>query len=96
VSHLTAYDRTSLEMLLRDAGYSVLVARAHGRPHSRLLPLFLFVIATTRGEDEGAALARRPTRALKFRRYLGLQVLRAARASGVLLLGKRRMRPWQG
>ena len=95
-SHLTAYDSMSIQMLLQAAGYRVLMTKTHGRPHSRLLPLFLFIVAKACGDDDGPHPEFRPVRALKLRRRLGLLVLQTARALGLLLLGKRRLSPWEG
>lgn len=95
-SHLTAYDERSLSSLLRAAGYRVMMIRAHGKPHSRILPLFISAVAEARSEEVAQAVDIRPARGVRFRRTLGQFIVRFARTLGLLLLGRRRLSPWEG
>jgi len=45
VAHLVSYSAHTLRQVLSKAGYEVVALEAHGRPRSRLLPLYLTALA---------------------------------------------------
>jgi len=45
LAHLLAFSPTTLRLVLERAGYQVLTLEAHGRPRSRIIPLYLTALA---------------------------------------------------
>ena len=94
-SHLTAFHAQSLRWTIEAAGFRAVRIKTHGRPHSRLLPLFVTVLAQAAGTGDFAERAGSPVRGLRLRRRLGVSLLRNARGLSRLLLGRRQLRPWE-
>jgi len=94
LGHLVAFSEQTLRGALSAAGFEIVELRRHGRPYSRLLPMFLLVAA--RAVHSAAEPALRSPRPgwMRFRRWLGLTQLRLARLAARLLLGGRRLQPW--
>jgi hypothetical protein len=94
LGHLVAFSEQTLRGTLAAAGFETVELRRHGKPYSRLLPLFLLAVA--RAVPSAADPALRPPRPhwVHLRRWLGLTRLRLARLAARLLLGGRRLQPW--
>jgi 2-polyprenyl-3-methyl-5-hydroxy-6-metoxy-1,4-benzoquinol methylase len=94
LGHLAAYSEQTLRGALSAAGFEIVELHRHGKPYSRLLPLFLLAIA--RPAPSGSQPALRPPRPawVHFRRWLGLTRLRLARLAARLMLGGRGLQPW--
>jgi hypothetical protein len=94
LGHLVAFSEQTLRGALTAAGFETVELHRHGKPYSRLLPLFLLAVA--RAAPSAAGPARLPLRPgwIRFRRWLGLTRLRLARLAARLLLGGRRLQPW--
>jgi SAM-dependent methyltransferase len=60
-AHLSAFSELTLRGALETAGYSLIRIRRHGEPRSRLLPLYLTVLAQPEGQA-GKIWAKKPTR----------------------------------
>jgi len=71
LAHLACYTRHSLRQLLAQAGFKVIAIRTHGIPRSRLLKLYLTVIARPAGSTDVATKIR-PDRFVAFRRRLAM------------------------
>lgn len=56
LAHLACYTPHSLRQMLRRAGFEVLVARRHGWPRSRTLPLYLGILAKPAPGAEATAV----------------------------------------
>lgn len=72
VSHLIAFSATTLRWALSEAGYQVLALEAHGRPRSRLIPLYLTALARVSPERVTERDRRPSSRWVRTRRRLGL------------------------
>jgi 2-polyprenyl-3-methyl-5-hydroxy-6-metoxy-1,4-benzoquinol methylase len=68
VAHLVSFSRHTLTQLLRKAGYRVVRLRAHGLPRSRLIPLYLTLLAQP---DPHTPASIKPDRLVKLQRRLG-------------------------
>ncbi len=77
LAHLTCFTRHSLIQMLQQAGFEVLAIHQHGYPVSKLLPLYLLVLA--RPAKAGSEIKMvKPDRMVKFRRRLGFLYRRFA------------------
>ncbi|UCF60791.1 MAG: class I SAM-dependent methyltransferase, partial [Anaerolineaceae bacterium] len=72
VSHLTAYSSTALRRLLNQAGYQIVALEAHGRPRSRLIPLYLTVLAQVSSDRLSRVRHRTNPRGILARRKIGM------------------------
>ncbi len=70
VAHLVSFSPHTLRQTLSKAGYQVVTFRAHGLPRSRLLPLYLTLLA--RPLPNGASNRVRPERAVRLKRHGGM------------------------
>jgi len=70
VAHLVSFSPHTLRQTLSKAGYQVIAFKVHGLPRSRLLPLYLTVLASPR--PEGAPEALQPERGVSFKRRWGI------------------------
>jgi SAM-dependent methyltransferase len=61
VAHLSAFSEFTLRNALAAAGYSVTRIKRHGEPRSRLIPLYLTVLAKPNGQGAGI-WAEKPAR----------------------------------
>lgn len=96
LSHLTAYVPKTIQQLLESAGYETVVLKTHGHPYSRLLKMFITVIAVP-VLDSRTRESRRPhIRWMKIQRKMGLSILYGARAISSRLLRKGQLEPWVG
>jgi len=50
IAHMTSFSAHTMEQVLHKAGYAVVTLKKHGQPRSKLLPLYLTVLA--RPQDE--------------------------------------------
>lgn len=50
-AHMSAFSAHTLKEALKRSGYSVIAAMQHGKPRSKLLPLYLTVLAHVEGRD---------------------------------------------
>ena len=77
LAHLTCFTRHSLIQMLQQAGFEVLATNQHGYPVSKLLPLYLLVLArpAAGGYETGKI---KPDRLVKFKRDLGFLYRRLA------------------
>jgi SAM-dependent methyltransferase len=75
VAHLASFSQHTLTQVLNKAGYHLLVVSKHGQPRSRLLPLYITLLAQPMTENELAAQADvrpDPVGGVRFKRRLGL------------------------
>ena len=72
ISHLTAFSAATLRRTLNKAGYQVLALKAHGRPRSRLIPLYLTALAKVSPEHVIKQDNRPSAHWVRSRRRLGL------------------------
>jgi len=94
LGHLVAFSDQTLRGALSAAGFEVVELHRHGKPYSRLLPLFLLAVARASPTPAGAPLRRPRPGWIRFRRWLGLTRLRCARFTARRLLGGRQLQPW--
>ena len=73
VAHLVSFSQHTLAQVLHKAGYRLLALRKHGQPRSRLLPLYITVLAQPMSEGELAdRLEVEPESAVRLKRRWGL------------------------
>ena len=70
VAHLVSFSPHSLRQMLRRAGFAPLFLRQHGQPRSKIVPLYLTVLA--KPDRQPTALPPRPERLVRWKRGLGL------------------------
>ncbi len=70
VAHLTSFSAHTLRETLAQAGYQVVALKAHGRPRSALLPLYLTALA--RPAESADARRVRPERGVALKRRAGM------------------------
>jgi 2-polyprenyl-3-methyl-5-hydroxy-6-metoxy-1,4-benzoquinol methylase len=68
VAHLVSFSAHTLTQLVHKAGYRVVKLRSHGLPRSRLIHLYLTLLAQP---DTGAPASIKPDRLVKLQRQLG-------------------------
>ena len=71
LAHLACYTRHSLRQVLTQAGFKVMAMRTHGFPRSRLLKLYLTVIARPEGSDD-VPVKVKPDRFVALKRRLAM------------------------
>lgn len=69
VAHLISFSPHTLNQVLNKAGYRIIQFRAHGQPRSRLIPLYLTVLAQP---DQQLSFVLKPDRLVHAQRSLGL------------------------
>ena len=94
LGHLVAFSEQTLRGALAAAGFEIVELHRHGKPYSRILPLFLLAVARAAPTAAGASLRRPRPGWIRFRRWLGLTRLRCARLAARRLLGGRQLQPW--
>jgi 2-polyprenyl-3-methyl-5-hydroxy-6-metoxy-1,4-benzoquinol methylase len=94
LGHLAVFTPQTLRSALTSAGLKPVELRRHGKPYSRLLPLFLLAIARPIPSGAQARLNSARPAWIRLRRRMGLLLTDAAWAAGRLLLGTRRLKPW--
>lgn len=64
IAHLTSFSQFTLEETLKKAGYSIIVLFKHGRPRSKLIPLYITLLATPskNSQEQNKALRERGIR----------------------------------
>ncbi|MBT3392125.1 MAG: class I SAM-dependent methyltransferase [Chloroflexi bacterium] len=78
IAHMTSFSAHTLRQILTQAGYEVIALKKHGQPRSRLLPLYLTVVASplASGEHPSGMLSRGPgvrgERNVGFKRRVGM------------------------
>jgi SAM-dependent methyltransferase len=72
LAHLTAYSATTMQRILHRAGYQIRALEAHGRPRSRLIPLYLTTLARASSEQVPSVRFRTSRRGILARRKLGM------------------------
>ncbi len=71
VAHLVSFSAHTLQELVGEAGYQVLKLRAHGKPRSTLIPLYLTLLAqAVPSTSKHTSLKMEP--AIRMRRRLGM------------------------
>jgi SAM-dependent methyltransferase len=76
-AHLTAYSATTLRRVLHRAGYQIKALEVHGRPRSRLIPLYLTALAQVSSEQVPVLNYRANRKNILLRRRFGLLWARA-------------------
>ncbi len=95
-SHLTAYSSQTLKNLLSVSGYEAIKTRAHGQPFSRMLRLFITILAKPTATDLAPSISKPSVRLMRIHRKLGLILLTGARGVSSRILRKKQLEPWQG
>jgi SAM-dependent methyltransferase len=73
VAHLASFSSHTLAQVLRKAGYRLLAVRKHGQPRSRILPLYMTLLAQPLPKDETSAFAAvKPESSVRLKRRCGL------------------------
>ncbi len=75
IAHLLAFSSHTLRQVLARAGYDVLTMQTHGRPRSRLIPLYISVLACP-GDNPAKQVV--PERFVAYKRRLGMFYRRIA------------------
>ena len=75
IAHLVSYSRMSLIQTVQQAGYKPVLVISHGEPRSRLLRLYITLLAQPVGKEPPLPPIR-PEKLVKFRRRTGLQFRR--------------------
>jgi SAM-dependent methyltransferase len=70
VAHLVSFSEHTLRQMLGKAGFEVVALEAHGRPRSRLLPLYLTALA--RPVEKPEAFQVQPEGGVRFKRGWGM------------------------
>jgi SAM-dependent methyltransferase len=68
VAHLTSFSAHTLTQVVQKAGFRVVQLRAHGMPRSKLIPLYLSLLAKP---DGSAPYSFKPDRMVRFQRQVG-------------------------
>jgi 2-polyprenyl-3-methyl-5-hydroxy-6-metoxy-1,4-benzoquinol methylase len=71
VAHLVSFSPHTLTQLVERAGYKIVKIRAHGFPRSRLIPLYLTLLARP-AQGQTITTPVRKEAAVKLKRWLGL------------------------
>ncbi len=66
VAHLVSYSPQTLKQTLKQAGFQVVVEKIHGQPRSKILPLYITLLA--RPEANSAPAAVEPETGVRFKR----------------------------
>lgn len=67
IAHLTNFSAHTLQQALKKAGYEVVTLKKHGRPRSRLLPIYLTALARVGERGSGGKVVPERAVALKYR-----------------------------
>jgi SAM-dependent methyltransferase len=94
-SHLTAYSSQTLINLLSVSGYEAIKTEAHGKPFSRMLRLFVTILAKPTAIDRAQKIRKPSIRTMWMRRKLGSIILTGTRAVSSRILGRKQLEPWQ-
>jgi SAM-dependent methyltransferase len=78
LAHLFAFSAATLGEILRQAGFEILRVRSHGKPRSRLIPLYLTALARPRPGDSAPGRIRSGSSGVRVRRRLGMYWRRVA------------------
>jgi 2-polyprenyl-3-methyl-5-hydroxy-6-metoxy-1,4-benzoquinol methylase len=70
VAHLSSFSAHTLVQTLMQAGFSIVALKQHGAPRSRLLPLYITVLA--RPQEKPSRRAVSPERGVENKRKLGM------------------------
>jgi hypothetical protein len=95
LSHITVYSLQTLERLLYESGFTLIDHRLHGQPYSRLLRLFISVLAIPTTNGKVRRFGKPHLAFMRLRRKVGLSVLYGARAISSRLLRKGQLEPWR-
>jgi len=69
VAHQVSFSSHTITQVVKKAGYRVVQLRAHGRPRSQLIPLYLTLLAQP---DEKVPYVLEPDRLVHTKRQVGL------------------------
>ena len=72
-AHLIAFSKETLRETLYQAGYSVLKIKVHGNPRSRLIPLYITILARAVESAPQIREANSNSRGVRARRKLGMR-----------------------
>ncbi len=70
VAHTVSYSAHTLRQTLGKAGFEIIALEAHGRPRSRLLPLYLTALA--RPFEKSSSFRVQPERMVRLKRWWGM------------------------
>jgi 2-polyprenyl-3-methyl-5-hydroxy-6-metoxy-1,4-benzoquinol methylase len=70
VAHLTSYSTHTLTQTLKQAGFEIVALRKHGAPRSRLLPLYITILARPLPKPLPQAVS--PERGVEYKRRVGM------------------------
>jgi hypothetical protein len=71
VAHLSSFSAHTLRQMLQKSGYSLVTLQQHGRPRSRVLPLYLTALARPVAEPEHAGIVK-PENEVVVKRRMGM------------------------
>ena len=94
VSHITVYCLNTLTRMLETSGFKIVDHKTHGKPYSRLLRLFITVLAVPSTIPRGRDYPKPNLPWMRFRRKTGLSMLYGARAVSSRVLRKGQLEPW--
>ena len=93
-AHLIAFSQDTLARILASSGYEVREIRRHGKPYSRLLPLFLLAVARPSSSPIEVEVSAPSRSRIRLLRWIGMARLRIIRFIGRVLLGRKKLQPW--
>jgi 2-polyprenyl-3-methyl-5-hydroxy-6-metoxy-1,4-benzoquinol methylase len=70
VAHLTSFSAHTLTQTLSQAGFGIVVLKKHGAPRSRLLPLYISVLARSLPKSYSQTVI--PERGVEYKRRIGM------------------------
>jgi SAM-dependent methyltransferase len=73
LSHLTAYAGSTLEYLLKKSGFEVHTLVRHGQPRSRIIPLYLTILAQARNESTMIPAKKPGSGGVRIRRWIAMR-----------------------
>ncbi|MEW6566796.1 MAG: class I SAM-dependent methyltransferase [Chloroflexota bacterium] len=94
MAHTVAFSPATLVAALQASGLEPEQTRSHGRPYSRLLRLFVTVLARPVGARPPRGIGRTSPSMILLRRRIGMMALRSARRLARLVLRKEQLAPW--
>ena len=71
IAHMTSYSAKTLEQVLKKAGFQIVILKKHGHPRSKILPLYLTVIAKP-SQSVSVSYQVLPERNVRLKRLLGI------------------------
>jgi len=73
LAHLASYSQHALYQVVSHAGFKIIATQVHGIPRSRVLPLYVTLLARAQSEQDISSLpAIKPESFVRFKRHWGL------------------------